>query len=79
VVSYRFLDDDLPSSFGRFQYGDLHFPQTVGTTVCRLGTHSWPHRSQRQPSICIFATPRDCRTLGFVFRGVTLGILLLGN
>ena len=37
------------SRFGTFQYGFLHFGHTLGNSmVFRLGTHSWPQRSQRQ-------------------------------
>lgn len=50
---------------GRFQYGLLHFGQIVGVTVKSRGIHIWPHRSQRQPSILIRATGRDCRMSGY--------------
>jgi hypothetical protein len=36
-------------SRGRFQYGDLHFKlaHTAGRRFGSLGSHSYPHRSQR--------------------------------
>lgn len=38
---------------GLFQYGFLHFGQTVGSLLMSCGTHSCSQRSQRNPQTVI--------------------------
>jgi len=56
---------------GLFQYGDLHFGQTrgsssgsggffpSGTSASPRGTQAWLHRSQRKPHIVTFTRPTE--------------------
>lgn len=46
----------------RFQYGDLHFGQTLGSWSLSLGSHSCPHRSQRYPQSRTFGMPSPSRS-----------------
>ena len=62
---------------GVSQYGDLQAGQTRGSAALSRGTHSWSHRSQRNPGIWIFATPDtlpEGRPFGYTLRCHTLCI-----
>ena len=60
--------DLVRSRLGTFQYGFLHLGHTLGNSmVVRLGTHSWPQRSQRHALTWITAIlPPDWILVGVI-------------